>query len=220
LFVLKIRIIFASFLRTNIFYMKKVIVFRVEEVLVKGNDENRLEEMRGRVFVKKSVGEKVFEEEFYKEDGKKRKVVMSCGEMVVKMVEMEKRFEEEGDVEKKYWIRDVRKKLEDWEDGKEKRLAERRKKFMDEGYEKKMIGKRSELKDLERICEVTGSRMVFVSGEKRSRIGNLLYNNGLRRFEVDSGFGFLEGMDEKDYVVIDSVEDLEIMWKKVGLKRN
>ena len=27
--------------------MKKVIVFRVEEVLVKGNDENRLEEMRG-----------------------------------------------------------------------------------------------------------------------------------------------------------------------------
>ncbi len=200
--------------------MKKVIVFRVEEVLVKGNDENRLEEMRGRVFVKKSVGEKVFEEEFYKEDGKKRKVVMSCGEMVVKMVEMEKRFEEEGDVEKKYWIRDVRKKLEDWEDGKEKRLAERRKKFMDEGYEKKMIGKRSELKDLERICEVTGSRMVFVSGEKRSRIGNLLYNNGLRRFEVESGFGFLEGMDEKDYVVIDSVEDLEIMWKKVGLKRN
>ena len=122
--------------------MKKVIVFRVEGVLVKGNDENRLEEMRGRVFVKKSVGEKVFEEEFYKEDGKKRKVVMSCGEMVVKMVEMEKRFEEEGDVEKKYWIRDVRKKLEDWEDGKEKRFAERRKKFMDEGFEKKMIGKR------------------------------------------------------------------------------
>ena len=35
------------------FYMKKVIVFRVEEVLVKGNDENRLEEMRGRVFVKR-----------------------------------------------------------------------------------------------------------------------------------------------------------------------
>ena len=200
--------------------MKKVIVFRVEEVLVKGNDENRLEEMRGRVFVKKSVGEKVFEEEFYKEDGKKRKVVMSCGEMVVKMVEMEKRFEEEGDVVKKYWIRDVRKKLEDWEDGKEKRLAERRKKFMDEGFEKKMIGKRGELKDLERICEVTGSRMVFVSGEKRSRIGNLLYNNGLRRFEVESGFGFLEGMDEKDYVVIDSVEDLENMWKKIGLKRS
>ena len=200
--------------------MKKVIVFRVEEVLVKGNDENRLEEMRGRVFVKKSVGEKVFEEEFYKEDGKKRKVVMSCGEMVVKMVEMEKRFEEEGDVEKKYWIRDVRKKLEDWEDGKEKRLAERRKKFMDEVYEKQMIGKRGELKDLERICEVTGSRMVFVSEEKRSRVGNLLYNNGLRRFEVESGVGFLEGMDEKDYVVIDSVEDLENMCKKVGLKRN
>ena len=200
--------------------MKKVIVFRVEEVLVKGNDENRLEEMRGRVFVKKSVGEKVFEEEFYKEDGKKRKVVMSCGEMVVKMVEMEKRFEEEGDVEKKYWIRDVRKKLEDWEDGKEKRLAERRKKFMDEEFLKKMIGKRGELKDLERICEVTGSRMVFVSEEKRSRVGNLLYNNGLRRFEVESGVGFLEGMDEKEYVVIDSVEDLENMWKKIGLKRN
>ena len=200
--------------------MKKVIVFRVEEVLVKGNDENKMEDMRGRIFVKKNVGEKVFEEEFFKEDGKKRKVVMSCGEMVVKMVEMEKRFEEEGDVEKKYWIRDVRKKLEDREDGKEKRLAERRKKFMDEGYEKKMIGKRSELKDLERICEVTGSRMVFVSEEKRSRVGNLLYNNGLRRFEVERGLGFLEGMDEKDYVVIDSVEDLENMWKKIGLKRS
>lgn len=200
--------------------MKKVIVFRVEEVLVKGNDENKMEDMRGRIFVKKNVGEKVFEEEFFKEDGKKRKVVMSCGEMVVKMVEMEKRFEEEGDVEKKYWIRDVRKKLEDREDGKEKRLAERSKKFMDEGYEKKMIGKRSELKDLERICEVTGSRMVFVSEEKRSRVGNLLYNNGLRRFEVERGLGFLEGMDEKDYVVIDSVEDLENMWKKIGLKRS
>lgn len=91
---------------------------------------------------------------------------------------------------------------------------------MDEGFEKKMIGKRSELKDLERICEVTGSRMVFVSEEKRSRVGNLLYNNGLRRFEVERGLGFLEGMDEKDYVVIDSVEDLENMWKKIGLKRS
>ena len=176
--------------------------------------------MRGRVFVKKSVGEKVFEEEFYKEDGKKRKVVMSCGEMVVKMVEMEKRFEEEGDVVKKYWIRDVRKKLEDWEDGKEKRLAEMRKKFMDEGYEKKMIGKRGELKDLERICEVTGSRMVFVSEEKRSRVGNLLYNNGLKRIEVESDLGFLEGMDEKEYVVFDNVEDLRDLWVKVGLRRN
>ena len=199
--------------------MKKVIVFLVDDVLVKGYDVEKGDELSGRKNVKKEVGEEFFEKEFVKEVGKKKKEVMSCGEMVLKMVELEGRFEEEGDMVKKYWIRDLRKKMEVWEERKEKRLADLRNKFLAAGFEKRLIGKREELKDLERICEVVGGRMVFVSGERRSKVESLLYNNGLRRFEVEKDLGFLEGIEEEKYVVFDSEGSLGNMWKNVGLRR-
>ena len=199
--------------------MKKVIVFKVENVLVNGYDEKKGDELNGRKFVKKLVGDELFEEEFVKGDGK-RKEMMSCGEMIEKMLELERRFEEEGDVMRKYRMRDVRRRMEEREEGKDKRLVEIRKKYSDEGFGKKVIGIRNDLVDLERICRVTGSRMVFVSEERRRRVESLLYNNGLRRIEVESDLGFLEGMDEREYVVFDNVEDLRDLWVKVGLRRN
>ena len=135
-------------------------------------------------------------------------------------MELERRFEEEGDMMRKYWMRDVRRRMEEREDGKDKRLVEMRKKYSDEGFGKKVIGIRNDLMDLERICGVTGSRMVFVSEVRKRRVENLLYNNGLRRIEVESDLGFLKGMDERDYVVFDNVEDLRDLWVKVGLRRN
>ena len=110
--------------------------------------------------------------------------------------------------------------MEEREDGKDKRLVEMRKKYSDEGFGKKVIGIRNDLVDLERICGVTGSRMVFVSEERKRRVESLLYNNGLKRIEVESDLGFLEGMDEREYVVFDNVEDLRDLWVKVGLRRN
>ncbi|MBQ6185477.1 MAG: hypothetical protein IJK48_06370 [Bacteroidales bacterium] len=199
--------------------MRKVIVFRVENVLVNGYDEKKGDELNGRKFVKRMVGDELFEEEFVKGNGK-MKEVMSCSEMIEKMLELERRFEDEGDVMRKYWMRDVRRRVEEREEGKDKRLVEMRKKYSDEGFGKKLIGIRNDLMDLERICEVTGSRMVFVSEVRKRRVENLLYNNGLRRIEVESDLGFLEGMDEKEYVVFDNVEDLRDLWVKVGLRRN
>lgn len=198
--------------------MRKVIVFKVENVLVKGYDERKSDEMSGRRLVKEIVGEEMFEREFMKDVGK-RKEVMSCGEMIVKMLELERRFEEEGDVMRKFWMRDVRKRMEEREEGKDKRLEGMRKKYSEDGFVRKVIGIRNDLIDLERICEVTGSRMIFVNGERRNKVENLLYCNGLRRFEVESDLMFLEGMDEREYVVFESVDDLRDMWVKVGLRR-
>lgn len=198
--------------------MRKAIVFKVENVLVKGYDERKSDEMSGRRLVKEIVGEEMFEREFMKDVGK-RKEVMSCGEMIVKMLELERRFEEEGDVMRKFWMRDVRKRMEEREEGKDKRLEGMRKKYSEDGFVRKVIGIRNDLIDLERICEVTGSRMIFVSGERRNKVENLLYCNGLRRFEVESDLMFLEGMDEREYVVFESVDDLRDMWVKVGLRR-
>lgn len=198
--------------------MRKVIVFKVENVLVKGYDERKSDEMSGRRLVKEIVGEEMFEREFMKDVGK-RKEVMSCGEMIVKMLELERRFEEEGDVMRKFWMRDVRKRMEEREEGKDKRLEGMRKKYSEDGFVRKVIGIRNDLIDLERICEVTGSRMIFVNGERRNKVEYLLYCNGLRRFEVESDLMFLEGMDEREYVVFESVDDLRDMWVKVGLRR-
>ena len=198
--------------------MRKVIVFKVENVLVNGFDGKKSDELSGRRLIREIVGNEMFEKEFMKDVGK-RKEVMGCGDVISKMRDLEMRYEEEGDLMRKYWMRDVRKRLEDWEKGKEERLVLRRKKYLDSGLERKEIGIRGDLKDLERICEVTGSKMVFVSGERKSKIENLLFNNGLRRFEVENDLGFMEGMDEKEYVVFESVEDLRDMWMKIGLRR-
>lgn len=191
--------------------MKKVIVFQVENVLVKGYDEKRMEEMVGKKMVRKMVGDELFEKEF---------VELGCGEMLEKMKELEKRFEEEGDVMRRYWMRDVRRKMEEWEEGKEKRMEEKRRKNLEFSFEKKVIEKREELKDLERICEVVGGRMIFVSGERKGRVEKLLNNNGLKVFEVKSDLEFLKEEKEDAVVVFDSVEKLKEIWKLVGLRRS
>ena len=161
--------------------------------------------------VRKMVGDELFEKEF---------VELGCGEMLEKMKELEKRFEEEGDVMRRYWMRDVRRKMEEWEEGKEKRMEEKRRKNLEFSFEKKVIEKREELKDLERICEVVGGRMIFVSGERKGRVEKLLNNNGLKVFEVKSDLEFLKEEKEDAVVVFDSVEKLKEIWKLVGLRRS
>ena len=44
-------------------------------------------------------------------------------------------------------------------------------------------------------------------------------SNGLKVFEVSDNMDFLEGMDEKEVVVFESVEELNDMWGNIGLKR-
>ena len=197
--------------------MKKVIVFQVENVLVKAYDEVKLDEVRGRKMVKEWVGGEFFEKEFLK-GLKEKKEMMSCGEMLEKMRELEKRFEEEGEVMKRYWMRDVRKRLEEWEDRGEERRDELKKKNFEDVFEKKVIEKRNDLKDLERMCEVVGGKMIFVSGKRRLKVERLLINNGLRKFELRGDWEFLKEEDGNEVVVFDSVDKLKEMWKEIGLK--
>lgn len=194
--------------------MKKVIVFQIENVLMKVYDEKKMDEAAGKKMVKEMVGMEMFEKEFKKEDGG----VMECGEILERMRDLERKFEEEGNVEKRYWMRDLRRKMEEWEEGKEKRMEERRKKNLEYSFEKKVIEKREELKDLEKICERVGGRMIFVSGERKSRVEKLLNNNGLRVFEVERDLEFLKEVEE-EAVVFDSPEKLKEIWTLVGLRK-
>lgn len=194
--------------------MKKVIVFQIENVLMKVYDEKKMDEAAGKKMVKEMVGMEMFEKEFKKEDG----WVMECGEILERMRDLERKFEEEGNVEKRYWMRDLRRKMEEWEEGKEKRMEERRKKNLEYSFEKKVIEKREELKDLEKICERVGGRMIFVSGERKSRVEKLLNNNGLRVFEVERDLEFLKEAEE-EAVVFDSPEKLKEIWTLVGLRK-
>ena len=194
--------------------MKKVIVFKVENVLVKDYDEKKVDEGNFKKVLKVLVGEDFFKNEF-KENGK----VMGIDKMKEKLARLEESFEACEDEVKKFWLRDVVKKMREWENGKEERLVKMRKEYLDGGFEKKQIGLGNDLKDLERICGVTGSNMVFLTEGRKRMVENLLINNGLRRFEVVSDLGFLEGVGENDYVVFDSVESLGDIWRSVGLRR-
>ena len=199
--------------------MKKVIVFQVENVLVKGYDEEKMDEMRGRKMVREIVGKELFEKEFMKEMRGGKKVMMGSGEIIERIRELEKRYEEEGNEVKRYWMRDVRRKLEEWEREKIKRREEMRRKNMEYSFEKKVIGRREELKDLERICEIVGGRIIFVSGMRKGRVERLLYNNGLRVFSVVKDLSFIEEERMENVAVIDSVEKLRDMWGMIGLRR-
>ena len=117
----------------------------------------------------------------------------------------------------RFGLRDLRKKLEDWLEVRSGRLEEMRRKYWD-GFEKKVIGIRNELKDLEKICEVVGGRMVFVSKVRKGKVVELLMNNGLKEFEVIGDMDCMD-VDEKDMVVFEKEEDLKEMWNKIGLKR-
>ena len=92
-----------------------------------------------------------------------------------------------------------------------------RRKYWD-GFEKKVIGIRNELKDLEKISEVVGGKMIFVSKVRKGKVVGLLMNNGLKEFEVIGDMDCMD-VDEKDMVVFEKEEDLKEMWNKIGLKR-
>lgn len=194
--------------------MKKIIVFNVEGVLVKSVDVEKMDEVNGRKMVKGWVGDEMYGKEFVKggNDG-----VMRLDEMVERMVDLEKEFEEEGDELRRFWMRDLRRKLEGWLEVRNERLEEMRRKYLD-GFEKRVIGIRNELKDLERICGIVGGKMVFVSKERKGKVVGLLMNNGLREFEVVGDVDCLD-VDEKDVVVFEKEEDLKEMWNLIGLKR-
>ena len=115
-------------------------------------------------------------------------------------------------------MRDLIKRLEEWEEGKEKRLVDLRKKFLEGIFEKRVIGIREDLKVLESICKIVGGRLIFVSDVRKGKVEWLLDKNGLRSYEVKEDMSFLEGEDENNVVVFESVEDLKDMWGKIGLK--
>ncbi len=141
------------------------------------------------------------------------------GVMKKRLEEFERSYEEEGDVEKLFWMRDVLRKLEKWEERKDERMDGMSRKYVDQSFGKRVIGIKDDLRILERICGVTGGRMFFVSEMKRNKVVGLLMSNGLKEFEVRGDMDFLKGVDEKEVVVFDSVESLGNMWGLIGLKR-
>ena len=199
--------------------MKKTIVFKVENVLVKESDEKRMDEVNGRKILKGLVGEELFKKEFERVEKGGKKKVLSWFEIIGKMEELERRFEEERDLIKKYWMRDVRERMEKWGDKKEERIEEMKKRYLEEGFERRVIVMKNELKDLESICRIIKGRMIFVSDIRKSKVERLLFNNGLRVFEVKEDMGFIKNEDENDVIVFDSVGKLKNIWKEVGLRR-
>ncbi len=181
------------------------------------------------VKMKKWLGKRLMEG-FGLELGK----VGSWDEVMEKMEIWRRGCEEEGDVEKMIGVRDLGKMLEGLLEGKGEEMEGLRKKFVDGEFEKRKIGIRGDLLDLERIGESVGDlRMVFVSGYGRGRVERLLRNNGLTRFEVTGDLGELEELDKEKVLVFGSGEDVEKvegmgirgvlgvkdMWREIGLKK-
>ena len=152
--------------------MKKVIVFRVEDVLVK--DFNKEDSLRRAVSIetnklKNSVGLDVLE----KEIKEKEKNEEDCEEL--KVERMEKWKEIEGKVRKK----EVEKK--EWVDRRERV-------FYDREFERsKFKGGIGEImKVLKGMKERLGVNVVFVTDHRKSKVGGILWNNGLRDVEVEN----------------------------------
>ena len=198
-------------LHKNCFEMKKVVVFKVDNVLVGEYDERREDEGNGRKMVRRIVGDEVFGKEFMKEGKKGERVVMSFGEMREKVSELRKRDEVLGE--------EIEKRMDEWERRREERLEEMRRGYVEEKFEKRGVRGREDLLVLEKILSVKGGRMVFVSGERKVRVENLLRKNGLERFEVEKDMDFLKGENEEDVVVFGKVKDMKDLWGKVGLRR-
>ena len=204
--------------------MKKVIVFRVENVLVKDYEVEKMFDVR----VRKWLSERLLDG-FGVELGK----VKDWDEVKEKMEGWRKVYEEEGNVEKMIGMRDLGKLLGRMLDGKEKEWEEMRKKFVGGDFEKRKIGVKEELLDLERIGGVVKDlRMVFVSGYGRNKVERLLWNNGLKRFEVVESVDELGEVEKEKFVMFGNEEDVEKMgekelkcvvgvrdlWKEIGLK--
>lgn len=202
--------------------MKKVIVFRVENVLVKDYDEVKMYDLKMRRLVK----------EMLKKEGVELKG-NEWDEMKNEVVELRDGFEKDGDVEKRLKMRDVLRRMEEMEVyGKEEKL-EMRRKFMDGIFEKRKISVRGDLEDLERVKGLVEMRLVFVSRYGKMKVMRLLKNNGLKEFEVIGSIDELEGVEKEDVIMFGNEEDVERMgekdikcvlgvkdmWKEIGIKR-
>ena len=203
--------------------MKKVIVFRVENVLVKDYDEVKMYDLKMRRLVK----------EMLKNEGLELKG-NEWGEMKNEVVELKNGFEKDGNVEKSLKMSDVLRRMEEMEkDGREVML-EMRRKFMDGVFEKRKIAVRGDLEDLERVKGLVGDmRLVFVSKYGRMKVTRLLKNNGLKEFEVMGSIDELEIVEKENVVMFGSEEDVDKMegmgikcvlgvndmWREIGIIR-
>ena len=203
--------------------MKKVIVFRVENVLVRDYDELKMFDLKKKRLVKEMLKKEGVELNENDWEGIKMGVE-----------ELKNGFEEKGDVEKKLKMRDVLKRMEEMEKDEGEERMEMRRKFMDVSFEKRKISVRGDLEDLERVKGLVGDmRIVFVSRYGKMRVMRLLKNNGLRDFEVMGGLNELEGEEKEKVVMFGCEEDVEKMeemgmrcvlglkemWKESGWKR-
>ena len=152
--------------------MKKVIVFRVEDVLVK--DFNKEDSLRRAVSIetnklKKSVGLDVLEREIKK----KGKDEEDCEEL--KVESMEKWKEIEGKVRMK------EKEKKEW-------VERREREFYDREFERSKFksGIGEIMKLLKGMKERMGVNVVFVTDHRKSKVGGILWNNGLRDVEVEN----------------------------------
>ena len=203
--------------------MKKVIVFRVENVLVKDYDVLKMYDLKMRRLVKKML----------KEDGLELEG-SEWNEMKREVVGLKDGFEKEGNVEMRMKMRDVLRRMEEMEGNGNEVKLEMKRKFMDGSFEKRKISVKEDLEDLERVRDLVGDmKMVFVSGYGRMRVKKLLKNNGLREFEVVGSLDELEWVDKENVIVFGCEEDVKKMegmgvksvlgvkemWKEIGLKR-
>lgn len=203
--------------------MKKVIVFRVENVLVKDYDEVKMFDLKKRRLVKEML-EKVGLELEGKE----------WDEMKIEVIKWKEGFEKEGDVEKMMKMRDVLRRMDKIEEDGKEVMLEMKRKFMDGSFEKKKMGMREDLEDLERVKDRVGDmKMVFVSRYGRMRVKRLLKNNGLKEFEVVGSMDELEVVEKDNMIVFGNEEDVKKMegmgvksvlgvgdmWKEIGIKK-
>ena len=204
--------------------MKKVIVFRVEGVLVKDYDVLKMYDLKVRRLVKEML--------------KKENVELkgeNWEDMKKEVEELKKGFEENGDVEKRLKMRDVLRRMEEMENDGKGRMLEMKRKFMDGSFEKRKMNVREDLEDLERVRDLVGNmRLVFVSGYGRMKVMRLLKNNGLKEFEVVGSMDDLEVVEKENIIVFGCEEDVKKMegigvksvlgvgdmWKEIGIIRN
>lgn len=183
--------------------MKKVIVFKVEDVLVK--DFNKEDCLKRAISIeinklKRSVGLDVLE----KEIKKKSKGGEDCERM------KEEREEKWMEIERMVKIKEEEKKK--WVDRRERE-------FYDREFERCKFkgGIRDILKVLKSMEKRMGLVVVFITDHRRSKVNGIMWNNGLRDVEVESCNGnWIErilddcGMSKEDVILFSNKQsDLE-----------
>lgn len=205
--------------------MRKIIVFRVENVLVKDYDEMGMWELRMKKWVREMVK---------KECGVDMNDEKDLEGMKKRVEELERMYGDIGDLEMMIGMRNVGKRIRGVEEDREKMMEEMRRKFIDDCFEKRKIVVREDLMDLERVGRIVdGMRMIYVSGLGKMRVCRLLLNNGLKDFEVLERVEDIGEVDKSDVVMFGDERDLERLnemdmrcvvgvkdlWKEIGLKK-